>query len=46
MTVKQMETLKAAEIKKLEVLEQIVKILADLKDEDTVEWVMDKLNDE
>lgn len=48
MTMKQLETLKAAEMKKLETLEAIVKMLEELKKasgDDAVEWVMEKLND-
>ncbi len=45
MTLKQVETLKAAELRKLETLEAIVKLLAEL-DEDAVEWILEKLNDE
>lgn len=45
MTMKQVAELKAEEMKKLEALEQIVKILESLKNEDAVEWVIEKLSE-
>ena len=43
MTTKDVQELKKTEIAKLETLEKIVKMLEDLKNEESVEWIMEKL---